>query len=76
LCPSTNTFTTISDVFFRSHKTVLVAMMEDFVANPLDGRAELRMLATSLGQELRKTREQASRSHFEGTVPSRACGAQ
>jgi hypothetical protein len=76
LCPSNNTFTTISDVFFRSHKTVLVAMMEEFVRDPLDGHAELRMLATSLRQELRKTRDQPSGRHFGTIIPSRACGAQ
>jgi hypothetical protein len=76
LCPSNNTFTTISDVFFRSHKTVLVAMMEEFVRDPLDGHAELRMLATSLRQELRQTRDQPSRRHFGTIIPSRASGAQ
>jgi hypothetical protein len=68
LCPSNNTFTTISDAFFGAHKTVLVAMMEEFVANPLDGRAELRMLTTSLRQELQKARELVSGSRVERTV--------
>jgi hypothetical protein len=70
LCSCNNTFTAISDAFFRSQKTVLVAMMDDFVANPLDGRAELRMLTTSLRQELQKTREHVSRGRFERTVDS------
>ena len=70
LCSCNNTFTTICDAFFRSQKPVLVAMIDEFVAQPLDGHAELRMLTTSLRQELQKTRKQVSRGRFERTVHS------
>jgi hypothetical protein len=76
LCPSINTFTAISDAFFHSRKTVLVAMMEEFVGNPLDGRADLRMLTTSLRQELHKTREQTTGSDREMAARSAAFGAR
>lgn len=76
LCPNKTTFATISDVFFRSHATALVAMMEEFVASPLDGRAELRMLTTSLRQELQKTREQATGNHPQRTFRPSDFGAR
>jgi hypothetical protein len=58
LCPSNDVLRTIADVFFRSKKTVMVALMEEFVASPIDGRAEVNLLTTSLGAELRKISKQ------------------
>ena len=54
LCPNNEILRTITDVFFRSRKTVIVALMEDFVANPLGGRAEVNLLTTTFQAELRK----------------------
>jgi hypothetical protein len=44
LCPNDDTLRTITDVFLRSKKPVIAALMEDFVANPLGARAEVNLL--------------------------------
>ena len=54
LCPNRDALRTITDVFFQSKKPVIAALMEDFVANPLGGRAEVNLLSTTLQAELRK----------------------
>jgi len=54
LCPNNDILRTITDVFFRSKKPVIAALMEDFVANPLGGRAEVNLLTTTFQAELQK----------------------
>ena len=68
LCPNHETLTTISHVFFRATKTVIVAMMEDFVANPLDGRAQVNVLTTSLRTELQRISQQTTSTQQRALV--------
>jgi hypothetical protein len=60
LCPNNDTLRTITDVFFRSKKPVIAALMEDFVANPLCARAEVNLLTTTFKTELQKICQQAA----------------
>ena len=60
LCPNNDALRTITDVFFRSKKPVIAALMEDFVANPLGARAEVSLLTTTFKTELQKICQQAA----------------
>jgi hypothetical protein len=54
VCPNNDTLRTITDVFFRSKKPVIAALMDDFVANPLGARTEVNLLTTTFQAELQK----------------------
>jgi hypothetical protein len=61
LCPNYETLRAISHVFVRAPKTVIVAIMDDFVENPLEGRVLVRLGMTTLRTELcRISRQTAS----------------
>ena len=60
LCPNYETLRAISHVFVRALKTVIVAMLDDFVENPIDGRVLVKLGMTTLRTELRRISRQTA----------------